>query len=150
MDVILLEKVKNLGSLGDQVSVRPGYGRNFLIPQGKALPATANNVAAFEARRAELEQTQSDRLSSAQARAKQLTDASVVIARKVGGEGKLFGSVGSPDIAEAIASATGVSVTRQEIRLPEGPLRTTGEFAINVHLHTDVDVSVKVHVVPEE
>ena len=150
MEVILLEKVKNLGSLGDQVKVRPGYGRNYLVPQGKALPATKENVAVFEARRAELEQHQSDRLAAAQARAARLADLTVVIARKASGEGKLFGSVGAADIADAVKSAAGIDLHRQEIRLPAGPLRQTGEFTVTTHLYTDVDTELKVTVVPEE
>jgi large subunit ribosomal protein L9 len=150
VEVILLEKVKNLGSLGAQVTVRPGYGRNFLIPQGKALPATQENIAVFEARRAELEKEQADKLGYAQSRCEKLTNVSVVIPRKAGGEGKLFGSVGAADIAEAVTQNVGIELARQEVRLPEGPLRAVGEFSVMVHLHTDVNAEIKVHVVPEE
>lgn len=150
MNVILLEKVKNLGALGAQVSVRPGYGRNYLIPQGKALPATKANIAVFEARRADLEKDQADKLTSAQSRAEKLANVSVVIPRRTGGEGKLFGSVGATDIAAAVTQNTGIQLARQEVRLPNGPLRTVGEFAIHIHLHADVGAEIKVHIVPEE
>lgn len=150
MDVILLEKVKHLGSLGDKIKVRPGYGRNYLIPQGKALPATTDNVAVFEARRAELEQAQSDKLDRAKSRAARLAEVSVVIARKTANEGRLFGSVGANDIAEAVTTATGIELSRQEVRLPAGPLRQIGEYTIPVHLHSDVDAEIKVHVVSED
>lgn len=149
MEVILLEKVKNLGVLGDKVSVRPGYGRNFLVPQGKAVPATAENLAAFEARRAELEKAQQDLLASAESRAAKLQDVTLVITRKVGMEGKLFGSVGSADIVDA-AQAIGVEIRKQEIRLPEGPIRLTGEYEVNLSLHADVVSALKVQVVAEE
>lgn len=149
MDLILLEKVTNLGTLGDKVSVKPGYGRNFLIPQGKAVPANAANVAAFEARRAELEARQAEQLASATARAEKMADLTLIIARKVGGEGKLFGSVSVSDIAEA-AVEQGIELSRQEVRLPEGPLRQIGEYQVTLQLHSDVDVEIKVHVVAEE
>jgi large subunit ribosomal protein L9 len=150
MEVILLEKVDNVGVLGDKVTVKSGFARNFLIPKGKAVFASAENVAAFEERRAELQKDQADKLSSAQSRSEKLTDVSVVIARKAGGEGKLFGSVGAADIAEAVTQNAGIELARQEVRLPEGPLRTVGEFTVDVHLHADVDTQIKVHVVPEE
>lgn len=148
MDIILLEKVKNLGALGARVSVKPGYGRNFLIPQGKAVPATEANVAAFEARRAELERQEAEVLASAQARAAQLAEVAVVIAAKSGDEGKLFGSVGTRDIAEAITAA-GVSVDKSEVRLPNGAIRNTGEYTVTLHLHSDVNAEVSVTVVAE-
>ncbi len=148
MEVILLEKVQNLGNLGDKVSVRPGYGRNFLVPQGKATPATQANLEEFEKRRTELERAEAGALGTAQARADLLKDLSVTIARKAGDEGRLFGSVGTGDIAEAIA-ATGVEIQKQEIRLPEGALRRTGEYDVAVHLHTDINASVKVEIVAE-
>lgn len=150
MEVILLEKIRKLGGLGDQVRVKPGYGRNFLIPQGKAVPATSDNIAKFEARRAELEQAQADALSAAQARAAKIQDLAVKLVRKAGAEGKLYGSVGTADIADALTEASGVEVTRKEVLLPEGPLRVTGEYEIGVHLHADVDATVKVEVVAEE
>lgn len=149
MDLILLEKVTNLGNLGDKVSVKSGYGRNFLIPQGKAVPATADNLAEFEARRAELEARQAEHLSQAQARAEKLADMTLIVARKVGGEGKLFGSVNVSDIADA-AQDSGVELARQEVRLPEGPLRQIGEYTVDVQLHSDVEVQIKVHVVAED
>ncbi|MCC5811842.1 MAG: 50S ribosomal protein L9 [Ectothiorhodospiraceae bacterium] len=143
MEVILLEKVENLGNLGDKVKVRPGYGRNFLIPHGKATPATAESIKAFEDRRAELERQAAEVLSAAEARKAQLEGLSVTIPAKAGDEGKLFGSVGTADIAEAVTAA-GVEIAKQEVRLPEGPLRLTGEYQIDLHLHTDVDTTVTV------
>ncbi len=149
MEIILLEKVQNLGDLGDKVTVRPGYGRNYLIPKGKAVAATEDNVAEFERHRAELEKTQADALAAAQKRADALKDLTVSIARKAGDEGRLFGSVGTGDIAEAVTAA-GLELQKHEVRLPEGPLRQAGEYDIVLHLHADVDASVKVTVVPEE
>ena len=149
MDVILLEKVSNLGSLGDQVRVKAGYGRNFLIPSGKAVPATKQNIEKFEARRAELERTQADILAKATARGEAINGLVVTISQKAGAEGKLYGSVGTVDISEA-AAAAGQDITRQEIRLPEGPFRNIGEFDVEVHLHTDVKVTIRVNIVPEE
>lgn len=149
MELILLEKVKNLGSLGDKVKVKAGYGRNFLIPQNKAVPATKANLAAFEVRRAELEKAQQDQLTNAQQRAQQLNNLSVVIARRTAGEGKLFGSVSAHDVADAVTQA-GVNLARNEVRLPAGALRLVGEYAVTLHLHADVDATVKVHVVAEE
>ena len=148
MEVILLEKLQNLGDLGDKVVVRPGYGRNYLIPKGKAVAATAENVAEFDRRRAELENAQVKALESAQQRADALREVAVQISRKAGEEGRLFGSVGTADIAEAVTAA-GVELHKHEVRLPEGPLRQAGEYDIVVHLHTDVDASVKVEVVSE-
>jgi len=148
MHVILLEKVANLGNLGDKVSVRAGYGRNYLIPFGKAAAATAENIAAFEARRVELEQQAAGALGAAEVRRDALASVSVTIARKAGAEGKLFGSVGAADIADAV-TAEGVDLLRNEVRLPEGPLRHAGEFEVEVHLHADLDASVKVVIVPE-
>jgi large subunit ribosomal protein L9 len=148
MEVILLEKVDNLGSLGDKVNVRPGYGRNFLIPSGKATAATAANIEAFEARRAELEKHAAEILAAAEARREKLDGMSVTVASKSGDEGKLFGSVGTSDIAHAI-SATGVEVERSEIRMPEGVFRMVGEYEVSVHLHSDVNATVKVVVVAE-
>ncbi len=148
MDVILLEKVRNLGNLGDKVSVKSGYGRNFLIPQNKAVPATASNVASFEARRAELEKEASELLSAAQARAEKLEVLSVTIAGNAGDEGKLFGSIGTSDIAAAVTAA-GVELSKAEVRMPEGAIRATGEYSVAVHLHVDVDSSVNVIVTAE-
>jgi large subunit ribosomal protein L9 len=148
MEVILLEKVANLGALGTKVNVKPGYGRNFLIPQGKAVPATKANLEAFEARRADLERQEAEILATAQARAEQLATLAVVIAAKSGDEGKLFGSVGTRDIAEAITTA-GVAVNKLEVRLPNGALRNTGEYKIALQLHSDVMAEVALTVVAE-
>ena len=149
MNVILLEKVDNLGGLGDQVSVKPGYGRNFLIPAGKAVAASKANVAEFEAHRAELEQQAAEVLAAAEARKAQIEAlAAVEVARRAGEEGRLFGSVGTADIAEAV-NAAGVALEKREVRLPEGPIHVTGEFEIVLHLHSDVDCSINLHVVPE-
>jgi len=149
MEVILLQKVENLGNLGDKVKVRAGYGRNFLIPQGKAKPATATNVAEFEKRRAELEKQAADMLAAALARKAGLDGKSVTINAKAGQEGKLFGSVGTVDIAEALTSA-GLKVERKEVRMPQGPIRMAGEHKVEIHLHTDVNVEVTITVVAEE
>ncbi len=149
MDVILLEKIHKLGDFGEQVKVKPGFGRNYLIPSGKAVSATADNIIKFEARRAELEKQQQTLLEAATARAEKLSAVNISVARKVGTEGKLFGSVGAVDIAEA-ATAAGVELTKHEIRLPSGSIRNIGEFEVNVQLHADVSVVIKVNVVPEE
>ncbi|MGV6818389.1 MAG: 50S ribosomal protein L9 [Thiotrichales bacterium] len=149
MDVILLDKVENLGNLGDKVSVRAGYARNYLIPGGKAKYATAANIAEFEARRAELEKAAAETLAAAEARKAKLEALEITIPANVGSEGKLFGSIGNAEIADAI-SATGITVEKREVRLPEGALRATGDYEIGLHLHSDVDVVVKVAVVPEE
>ena len=149
MEVILLEKIHNLGDLGDQVRVKPGYGRNYLIPKGKAVPATPENITQFEARREELERVQRDALGKAEARAAALAEVSVTIARKAGEEGKLYGSVGTQDIADAVTTA-GFELAKQEVRLPHGPFRMTGEYEVELQLHADVTGSVKVVVVPED
>ena len=149
MEVILLEKIRKLGDLGDVARVKPGYARNFLIPQGKAAVATADNIAAFEARRAELEQTQEEALSATAARAEQLNATTVTVTRKAGAEGKLYGSVNTADIAAAVA-ATGVELQKREVRLPDGPLRMVGEYKVEAHLHADVDATVTVVVAAEE
>ena len=149
MEVILLQKVENLGNLGDKVKVRAGYGRNFLIPQGKAKPATAKNLAEFEQRRAELEKHAAEQLASAESRKAQLEGRVVTLTAKAGQEGKLFGSVGTVDIAEALTNA-GVQVERKEVRMPQGPIRTAGEHKAEIHLHTDVNVEITVMVVAEE
>lgn len=149
MEVILLKKVGGLGELGDKVAVRPGYGRNFLIPTGLAVPATAANLQAFEERRAELEREAADAIAGAEARKASLDGLAVSIARKAGDEGRLFGSVGTADIAEAITAA-GVEVTKAEVRLPQGALRNVGEYEVVVHLHADVDASVRVDIVPAD
>ena len=147
MQVILLEKVQNLGELGDTVSVKPGYARNFLIPSGHAVIANEGNRAEFEARRAELERQQADVIARAQARARDLEEVSVSIARKAGEEGKLFGSVGAVDVVDALVAA-GHEVERSEISVPES-IRQIGEYSVDVHLHADVHVSVQVLVVAE-
>lgn len=149
MDVILLQKVANLGNIGDRVKVRSGYGRNFLLPQGKATLATADNVARFEARRAELEKAAREHLVSANERAEALKDFKLTIQAKAGTEGKLFGSIGTADIAEECQKA-GFNVERSEVRMPNGPLRTVGEHVVNLHLHADVDVHLPVTIVAEE
>lgn len=148
MEVILLEKVANLGGLGDTVKVRSGYGRNYLIPQGKAKPATAENIAFFEAQRAELERKAAEELATAESRAEKLNALEIKITANAGDEGKLFGSVGPQDVAEAITAA-GVEVGRHEVRMPEGPIRATGEYSIELHLHADVNANVAVTVVGE-
>lgn len=148
MDIILLQRIKNLGKLGDKVSVKAGYGRNFLIPQGKAVSATEANTTAFEARRAELESQEGEVLSSAQSRADKLNEVNVVITAKAGDEGKLFGSIGTRDIADAL-TASGIEVDRTEVRLPNGAIRHTGEFNVAVQLHHDVTAEVLVTVVSE-
>ncbi len=149
MQVILLETVENLGKLGDTVKVKPGYARNFLLPQGKAMPATKENLAEVEAHRAELERQEAEALAAAKARAEQLEGREVTVVRKAGDEGKLFGSVGPADIAEAL-SQDGVEVERQEIRLPVDTIRQTGDYAIGVHLHAEVETTVTLHVVADE
>ncbi|UUW71335.1 50S ribosomal protein L9 [Pseudomonas oryzihabitans] len=148
MDVILLEKIANLGNLGDKVNVKGGYARNFLLPQGKATAATAANVEAFEARRAELEKQAAEKKAEADARAAKLAELTVTIAANSGDEGKLFGSIGTRDIAEAV-SAAGVELDKSEVRLPNGALRSVGEYDVEVHLHTDVEATVKIVVVAE-
>ena len=149
MDVILLEKVGKLGAIGDKVAVKAGFGRNFLIPQGKAVFATEANLADFEQRRAELEAAAADKLGKAEARAAELTQlASVTISAVAGEEGKLFGSIGARDIAGAV-SAAGVELAKSEVNLPEGPLRELGEFEVTIQLHSDLSTSIQV-VVAEE
>jgi large subunit ribosomal protein L9 len=149
MEVILLEKVANLGNLGDRVTVRPGYGRNYLVPGKKAVPATQENIEMFEARRAELEKAAADSLGTAQARAAKLVEvAEVTIGSHAGEEGKLFGSVGVAEIAAAFTAA-GVEIAKREVSLPEGPIRMVGEYEIDIHLHSDVTQTVKVNVVAE-
>ena len=146
MDVILLESVENLGGIGDLVKVKPGYGRNYLLPQGKAALATRANMQAIEARRAELEKAAAEELKKATDRAKTLNGVEVVVQANAGSEGKLFGSVGPIDIAEALA-AIQVEVERAEIRMPDGPIGELGEYPIGVHLHSEVDAEIMVRVV---
>ena len=141
MEIILLEKIDNVGAMGDRVKVKSGYARNYLIPQGKATVATPENVAKFEARRAELEKRAADELSVAQERAKVLEKLTLRIEAQAGPEGRLFGSVGTSDIVDACA-ALGVEIERSEVRLAHGPLRTVGQHEVDFHLHTDVNVTL--------
>ncbi len=149
MDVILLEKVQNLGNIGDRVKVRSGYGRNFLVPRGKATLATPSNIAIFEARRADLEKKEADELQVATQRAASAAKLTLRLAAKAGTEGKLFGSLGTADIAEA-CTAAGVPIKRAEIRLPDGPIRTVGQHSIVLHLHSDVNATIRITVVAED
>jgi large subunit ribosomal protein L9 len=149
MEVILLEKVANLGNIGDRVKVRSGFGRNFLLPQGKATLATPDNIARFEARRVELERAAREHLSSAEERAAAMKEFKLTIRAKAGTEGKLFGSIGTSDIAEA-CTREGFKIERSEVRLPAGPLRMLGEHTVNLHLHADIDVPLHVTIVGEE
>ncbi len=149
MEVILLQKIANLGDIGDRVKVKPGFGRNFLLPGGKATLATPENVAKFETRRAELETKAAAELTNARSRAESLKDFRLAITAKAGSEGKLFGSIGTTDIAEACQQA-GHAIERAEVRLPGGPIRTVGEHLITLHLHSDVDVEVPLTVNAEE
>jgi large subunit ribosomal protein L9 len=148
MEVILLEKIRNLGALGDKVKVKPGYGRNFLMPQGLAVPANAANMASFEARRAELQAASAERLAAAQKRAQALEGVVVTMAARAA-EGKLYGSLTVRDVAEAITAA-GVEVAKSELQMPNGPIRFIGEYEFAVELHTDVETMVKVVVVEEK
>jgi large subunit ribosomal protein L9 len=143
MEIILLQKVKNLGNLGDRVKVKAGYGRNFLIPYGKAVPATAANIAEFERRREEFEAKANEILAAAQARRERLEGQTVTIRANASTEGKLYGSVGPRDIAEAFTAA-GMPLEKSEVIMGEGPIRKTGEFEVEVHLHADVHTKVKV------
>lgn len=149
MNVILLDNVENLGSIGDLVKVKPGYGRNFLLPQGKAALATPANMKAIESRRAELEQAAATELATAKKRATSINGTELVIAANAGSEDKLFGSVGPIDIAEAF-EAVQIDVQRSEIRMPDGPIHELGEFPIGVHLHPEVNAEIKVRVVAAE
>jgi large subunit ribosomal protein L9 len=149
MDIILLQKVANLGNVGDRVKVKSGFGRNYLLPHGKATLATPDNIARFEARRSELEKAAHEHLSSAEQRAVQLKEFKLVIPAKAGTEGKLFGSIGTSDIAEA-ATRAGIAIQRSEVRLPNGALRTVGDHSVTLHLHADIDVPMAVSIVAEE
>jgi len=148
MDIILLEKVANLGDLGDRVSVKPGFGRNYLVPNGKAVLATADRIEEFEKRRAELEKAAAERLANALKRAEAVEKLAISIAHQAGEEGKLFGSVGLTDVLAAVKEA-GVELEKQEIKLSDGALRQTGEYELPIHLHSDVIVSLKVTIVAE-
>ena len=149
INIILLEKIHNLGRLGDKVSVKPGYWRNFLLPLGKGVLATEENMAKVEAERAVLEQGMAEKFAAAKARADLLNDAIVTISAKAADEGKLYGSLGARDLVDAIVAATNVPVEKNEIHLPNGPIRVLGEHAIEIRLHADVTVVVKVNVVAE-
>jgi large subunit ribosomal protein L9 len=148
MEIILLEKIAGLGNLGDKVAVRPGYGRNYLIPQGKAVAATAEKLAEFEKRRAELEKKAAEDLAAAQARAEAIAKLAVKITQKAGAEGRLYGSVGTKDIADAVTAA-GVTLQKYEVRLPSGPIRQAGDYEISVQLHSDVVATVALSIIPE-
>ena len=148
MEIILLEKIPNLGALGDRIKVKPGYARNFLIPKGKATAATAANLARFEARRAELERIAAEALAKAKARAEQLAELIVTLSVKTGSEGRLFGSVGPADIANAV-SAAGIELQKQEVRLSTGSIRQIGEYDVDLHLHSEVKTQIRVNVIAE-
>ncbi|MBD9355581.1 50S ribosomal protein L9 [Methylomonas albis] len=148
MEVILLEKTANLGNLGDKVTIKAGYGRNYLIPQGKAVPATPKKIREFEERRAELEKQAAEKLAAATARGEAISKLNVSIAHKTGDEGRLFGSVGTQNIADAI-SAAGIKVEKHEVRLPNGVIRNIGSYDIAINLHTDIVISLPVKVVAE-
>jgi len=148
MDVILLEKTANLGNLGDRVTIRNGYGRNYLIPQGKAVAATPKKIKEFEERRAELEKLSAEKLEAATARGEAISKLSIVITHKTGDEGRLFGSVGTQNIAEAITAA-GVVVEKHEVRMPKGVIRHIGDYEIDINLHTDVVVTLPVKIAAE-
>ncbi|GAB3031926.1 50S ribosomal protein L9 [Bowmanella dokdonensis] len=149
MEIILLDKIANLGGLGDQVTVKSGFARNFLFPQGKAVPATKDNVEKFEQRRAELEAKIAEQLAAAEARAAKVAElGEVTIAAPAGDEGKLFGSVGTKDIADALTAA-GVEVAKAEVKLPHGTLRETGEFEVDLQLHSEVHATVTVKIIAE-
>lgn len=148
MNVILLERLGNLGDIGDEVAVRPGFARNFLIPKGKAVRASAENRAVFEERRAELEKAAGEQLAAAESRAAKLAGLELTIVVKAGEEGKLYGSVGTQDIADKV-SESGIEVSRSEVRLPEGVIRSVGDYEIDLQLHSDVVTTIKLSVVPE-
>ncbi|HET9577651.1 MAG TPA: 50S ribosomal protein L9 [Usitatibacter sp.] len=150
MQIILMEKVVNLGGLGDVVKVKDGYARNFLIPQGKAKRATEANLKEFEGRRAELEKKANEQLQGAQERAEKLEGQKIDVAAKAGVDGRLFGSVTNADIAEALTKSTGIQVKKAEVRMPQGPLKHTGEFPLVIQLHSDVLANIAVHVVAEQ
>lgn len=149
MEVILLEKIANLGDLGDKVAIKGGYGRNYLVPQGKAVAATAEKIKEFEARRAELEKVAADKLNEANSRAATLAKLEIVINHKAGDEGKLFGSVGTQNIADAI-SAAGAKVEKHEVRMPDGVIRQVGVYDIDINIHTDVVVTMSIDIVAED
>jgi len=150
MEVILMENIENLGSVGDKVTVKSGFARNFLVPQGKAKMATAENLAEFEARRAELEKAAAEALQAAEERKQQIEALDVIeIGARVGSEGKLFGSIGVAEVSDAVVAA-GVTIEKSEVRMPEGALRVVGEHVVDIHLYTDVDTQVRINIVGEE
>lgn len=149
MEVILLENVRNLGKFGAKVKVAKGFGRNFLIPQGKAVPATKDNIAQFESQRSKLEQAASERFQAAQERAAEINNIHIIIKARSGDEGKLYGSIGTIELVKAFKDK-GLNVSRQEIRLPSGPIRELGEFVIDLQLHAEVTAKAKVSIEPEE
>lgn len=149
MEVILIEKIDRLGGLGDLVNVRPGYARNFLLPTGKAKVATPENIAEIEAQKADLQKAAAEAQAAAEARGDKISALAISITAKSGTEGKLFGSIGNADIADAITAA-GVEVAKREVRLPDGPIRLAGEYEITLHLHADVDAVAKVTIIGEE
>ena len=148
MEIILLEKIANLGVLGDRVKVKSGYARNFLIPKGKATLANSANIARFGARRAELERIAAEALATSKARAEQLAELIVTLSVKTGSEGRLFGSVGAGDIADAV-SAAGIELQKHEVRLATGPIRQIGEYDVDLHLHNEVRTQIRVNVIAE-
>ncbi|MES9816612.1 MAG: 50S ribosomal protein L9 [Candidatus Thiodiazotropha sp.] len=148
MEIILLQKVDNLGDLGEKVNVKSGFGRNFLIPSGKAVPATEENVKIFEARRAELEKEAAEKLQAAEARKVKIDGMEISITCKAGDEGRLFGSVGTADISKAVTD-NGVEIAKKEVLLPNGAFRVAGEYEVNLHLHADVNATIKLTIVPE-
>ncbi len=148
MEVILLENIAKLGDLGDRVTVKAGYGRNYLVPHQKAIPATAANVAEFESRKAELQRLADDKLNQARGRAAQIEEMNISLTSKAGEEGKLFGSITVRDVAEA-ATSRGVTIEKSEVRLPDGPLRELGDYEVIIHLHSEVNAMLKVSVIAE-
>lgn len=148
MDVILLDKVGKLGQIGDKVTVKPGFGRNYLVPQGKAVPATEANLKEFEARRAELEAAAAEKIAEAEKRGEKLQDMSITLTVNAGDEGKLFGSIGTKDIADAVTAA-GAEIDKSEVRLPEGTLREVGEYDVDIQLHPDVVKTIKLNIAAE-
>jgi large subunit ribosomal protein L9 len=149
MEIILLEDIANLGELGEKVNVKAGYGRNFLIPQKKAVPATKENLVEFEARRAELQKLADEKLAAAKARAEQVNALDVTIATKAGDEGKLFGSITNRDIVDAVV-AKGVEIEKNEVQMPDGPIRSLGEYQVAIQLHAEVTAELKVGVIAEQ
>lgn len=148
MDVILLDKVGKLGQIGDKVTVKPGFGRNYLVPQGKAVPATEQNLKEFEARRAELEAAAAEKVAEAEKRGEKLQDMVITLTAIAGEEGKLFGSIGTKDISDAVTAA-GVEIDKSEVRLPEGTLREVGEYDVDIQLHPDVVKTIKLQIAAE-